>query len=135
MLLSLKYFYAVISNEHISVADKKDIPELVELVNKAYRNNDTNSGWTTEANLFEGSRADEGSLKHLLNQPQSIFLKYTKDNKIVGCVYLRKQESKMYLGVLAVSPEMQNAGIGKELLFAAEEYAHKHKCNTIIMTV
>jgi ribosomal protein S18 acetylase RimI-like enzyme len=135
MLQSLKYFYSVTSNHHISVADKKDIPALVELVNKAYRNVDANSGWTTEANLFEGSRANEESLKHLSDHSHSVFLKYAKDNKIVGCVYLHKQQSKMYLGVLAVSPECQDTGIGKELLSGAEEYARKHKCNTITMTV
>jgi len=135
MLQGLKYFYNVITNNCIFVSDKKDIPALVELVNKAYRNTDVNAGWTTEAELFEGARANEESLKHLLTQPHSVILKYTKDNSIIGCVFLQKQEEKLYLGVLAVAPEFQNKGIGKELLFAAEEYAYNHKCNTITMTV
>src|SRR5215831_496623 len=106
MLFGLRYFYRVLSNKHISVAEKKDVPAIVSLVNKAYRNSDQNSGWTTEAALFEGSRVTEDSLKHLLSQSNSVFLKYRKDDRIVGCVYLQKQQPKMYLGVLAVSPEL-----------------------------
>ena len=135
MVQSLKYFYNVVSNQHISVSDKKDVPALVDLVNKAYRNTDVKAGWTTEAKFFEGARANEESLKHLLNQPHSVILKYAKDNNIIGCVFLQKQEEKLYLGVLAVAPEFQDKGIGRELLFAAEEYAYKHKCNIITMTV
>src|SRR5690242_2709954 len=101
MASGLKYFYNVISNVHISTSDKKDILALVELVNKAYRNMDANAGWTTEANLFEGSRATEESLINLLEHSNSIILKYTEENNIVGCVYLQKQQEKMYLGVLA----------------------------------
>lgn len=135
MLPGLKYFYNVVNNEHISVSNKKDILSLVELVNKAYRNINANTGWTTEADLFEGSRATDESLKHLLDHPHGVILKYTKDNNIIGCVYLQKQDEKMYLGVLSVDPEFQDNGIGKALLSAAEEYALKHKCNTITMTV
>jgi ribosomal protein S18 acetylase RimI-like enzyme len=135
MLPGLKYFYRVTRDHDISVAAKKDVPVLVELVNEAYRNVDTDKGWTTEANLFKGSRATEESLKSLLTHADSVFLKCTRNNKIIGCVYLQKQQPKMYLGVLAVAPEFQNAGIGKGLLAAAEAYALKRKCRTIIMTV
>jgi len=135
MLSLIKYFHSVVSNANISVAKASDIPELVRLINSAYRNSDSVKGWTNEAELFEGSRATHDSLKYLLDQPQSAILKYSKDNKIVGSVYLQKNRSQMYLGVLAVSPEFQDRGIGRELLAAAEEYASKHNCNRIMMTV
>ena len=125
----------MISNPHISFAGKKDIPALVLLVNNAYRNVNEDQGWTTEADLFKGSRANEESLQHLFNEPHSVILKYTKDDEIIGCVYLQKQEAKMYLGVLGVSPALQDKGIGKDLLLAAEEYARDHKCKAITLTV
>src|SRR3954467_2636991 len=75
MLSLMKYFHSVVSNANISVAKASDIPELVRLINSAYRNNDSVKGWTNEAELFEGSRATPDSLKYLLDQPQSAILK------------------------------------------------------------
>ena len=37
--------------------------------------------------------------------------------------------------MLAVSPNLQGGGVGKQLLIAAEEYARNTKCNSIYMTV
>jgi GNAT superfamily N-acetyltransferase len=42
---------------------------------------------------------------------------------ITGCVYLKKQGDKIYLGTLTVSPLLQAQGIGRKLLAAAEAYA------------
>lgn len=123
-------------NETISKASVDDIPQLLQLVNSAYRGEPAKKGWTHEADLIEGEkRIDEKSLQLLLNDPNSVILKYTIDNKIVGCVYLEKQQQNLYLGMLSVSPEIQAKGIGKKLLKAAEEYAKETNCNSIEMTV
>ena len=37
--------------------------------------------------------------------------------------------------MLSVNPNLQAKGIGKKLLFAAEEYAVKKQCKSIFMTV
>jgi ribosomal protein S18 acetylase RimI-like enzyme len=50
-------------------------------------------------------------------------------------VYLQKQENKIYLGMLTVSPDIQAKGVGKKLLKAAEEYAFVQECRAITMTV
>jgi ribosomal protein S18 acetylase RimI-like enzyme len=66
----------------------------------------------------------------------SVILKHISANgKLTGCVYLQKQEDKLYLGMLTVSPEMQGLGIGKRLLKAAEDYALEQNCQAIDMTV
>ena len=124
------------TSPNIFSAKTGDIPELVLLINKAYKGESSKRAWTSERNLFDGLRTNENALSELLGDENAIILKYVNDNgAIVGCVYLQKQESQIYLGLLCVSPDIQAAGIGKQLLIAAEEYAQKKNCNKIVLTV
>ena len=115
-------------------AQHNDIPELVKLINSAYRGEGSKQGWTTEADLLEGElRTDEEVLKELMTR--GTFLKYTSEHKISGCVYLEKQGQQLYLGMLTVAPGLQSTGIGKKLLAASEDYAFEKACGSIIMNV
>lgn len=122
---------------HISTANKQDIPALTELINSAYRGVASKKGWTTEADLLKGDlRTDISTLTELLNNPQAVILKYTTtDEAIAGCVYLDKKERGLYLGMLTVAPLLQAAGIGRQLLGAAEAYAKANGCKTVFMNV
>jgi ribosomal protein S18 acetylase RimI-like enzyme len=121
---------------HISKATIDDIPQLLPLVNSAYRGESAKKGWTHEADLIEGDRrTDENSLTILLQNPAAVILKYEIQNEIRGCVYLEKQGAVLYLGMLSVSPEAQAQGIGKKLMHAAEAHAHAQGCTSIEMTV
>jgi ribosomal protein S18 acetylase RimI-like enzyme len=123
-------------NEKISVASVPDIPQLLKLINSAYRGEDAKKGWTHEAELIDGDiRTDETSLKQVIRTPGAVILKYEQERKIVGCVYLQKKGDRLYLGMLSVSPEIQAQGIGKKLLKAADEHAKKNNCSVIEMTV
>ena len=121
----------------ISIASKEDIQVLVALINSAYRGDASKKGWTTEANLLKGDlRTDISTLTGLIENPQSVILKYTTaENVIAGSVYLEIQEKGLYLGMLTVSPQLQAAGIGRQLLVAAEEYAKEKECPCIFMSV
>ncbi|HYF31584.1 MAG TPA: GNAT family N-acetyltransferase [Chitinophagaceae bacterium] len=119
----------------ITRAVLSDVPELNTLINSAYRGESSKQGWTTEAELLDGMRCDEALLTEALLDPQTIFLKYTDNEKILGCVRLDKHGDKLYLGMLTVSPQLQGRGIGKELLKASEYEAAKLQCKTIYMTV
>ena len=120
----------------ITAATINDVPELVDLINSAYRGEASRKGWTTEADLLDGElRTDEASLKALFGKPGSRFLKFTENGIIRGCVYLEKQGGKMYLGMLSVSPGTQAKGVGKKFLTASEQYALEEDCHTIIMNV
>jgi ribosomal protein S18 acetylase RimI-like enzyme len=123
-------------NELISTATINDIPQVLQLINSAYRGEEAKKGWTHEADLIDGTiRTDEASLKELIRKTNAVILKYELDKKIVGCVYLEKKGNKLYLGMLSVSPQIQAQGIGKKLLKAADEYAKQNGCNIIEMTV
>jgi N-acetylglutamate synthase-like GNAT family acetyltransferase len=123
-------------NLHFLIADGADIPQLVSLVNSAYRGDSSKKGWTTEADLLDGIRTDEEALGKMIRQPDSVILKFTNNhNDLVGCVNLQKQGDKMYLGMLTVSPYIQAQGIGKEIVKIAEEYATQQGCSSVVMTV
>lgn len=127
----------MLKNSNVSIATAEDVSSIVQLLNSAYRGESSKKGWTTEAHLIAGEiRSDAASVKQVMQQEGSVFLKYTtKEGSIIGCVNLQHHADKIYLGMFSVSPEMQGGGIGKQLLAAAEVYAEHLRCNCIYMTV
>ena len=119
----------------ISRAGLKDCPALNKLINSAYRGAYSRQGWTTEADLLDGTRTDEKGIEEIINKHGSVILKFVEDGKILGCVRLDKKDRKLYLGMLTVEPTLQNKGIGKILLKASEDEARNQNCNSIFMTV
>lgn len=119
----------------ISRATPADIAALNALVNSAYRGDSSRVGWTTEADLLDGQRIDEAMLAEIFHDPDSVLLKYALGEEIVGCVHVKFEADKLYLGMLTVSPVLQSKGIGKALLHAAEHEAISAGCTTIYMTV
>ena len=120
---------------YITPAAPEDAPELERLVNSAYRGDSSRQGWTTEADLLDGTRTDASAIEELVKNPGTILFKYVENGSILGCVELAHQPEGMYLGMLTVQPQLQGKGIGKALLKAAEEEAKKQNCSKIFMTV
>ena len=63
-------------NESLNIANATvtDIPELVLLVNSAYRGDSSKKGWTTEADLLDGVRVTAETLLEQMNTPGQHFL-------------------------------------------------------------
>lgn len=119
----------------ITKASVADAPALDKLVNSAYRGESSRQGWTTEADLLSGTRTDVNAIIQLIGHPDTIVLKYEENGELLGCVELRNENGKLYLGMLSVKPHLQGKGIGKQLLKAAEAEAAISKCTSIFMTV
>ena len=119
----------------ITKATKEDVPELVRLVNSAYRGESSRKGWATEADLLGGIRTDEEAMTEMVTRPDALVLKYFAEDEIIGCVYLKNQHPKLYLGMLTVKPDIQAQGIGKKILHASENYAKENGFSSIVMTV
>lgn len=119
----------------ITKATLQDIPALTTLINSAYRGETSKKGWTTEAHLLEGKRTDELEMTEIFLDPKNTILKFTENDKIIGSVLLVEKGHQLYLGMLTVSPELQNSGIGKKLLAEAENHAKTLGLSGIIMTV
>jgi len=121
----------------ITQATPADVEQLVPLINSAYRGEASRQGWTTEADLLDGAlRTDVPTLTALMQQEGAMMLKHVEDDgRITGCVFLQVKPRGLYLGMLTVSPEKQDSGIGKRLMHAAEAVAHGSKCPAIFMNV
>jgi ribosomal protein S18 acetylase RimI-like enzyme len=119
----------------ITKATLADVSALNKLINSAYRGESSKKGWTTEANLLEGLRTTEEELTATILDSKNTILKYTENDQLIGCVLLIAKEQQLYLGMLTVSPELQNSGIGKKLLQQAEIHALALGLPKIIMTV
>ena len=119
----------------ITIATLENVTEITNLVNSAYRGETSKKGWTTEANILEGTRITETELIEILQDTNNTFLIYQENNKIIGTVLLTNKKNKLYLGMLTISPELQNSGLGKKLLQAAEDFAHSVQLPKIVMTV
>lgn len=127
----------IFKTPEIKIAVEADIACITELLNISYRGETSKKGWTTEAGLIAGdTRANENMIKILMQQPASVFLKYTNyEQQIIGCVNLQQHDKKIYLGMFSVSPQLQGTGIGKQILKAADEYAIQSGCTAIYMSV
>ena len=124
------------SDLHISIASTEDVAAITELLNGAYRGESSKQGWTTEADLISGNtRTDDSEIRAIMQQRDSVFLKFSVENEVVGCVNLQKHGNRLYLGMFSVSPKLQAGGIGKKLLRASEEYAKRVECSAIYMSV
>jgi ribosomal protein S18 acetylase RimI-like enzyme len=125
------------SNPNITIATAADSIDIKNLLNSAYRGESSKQGWTTEADLIAGdTRTTDTNLQQIMNQPGSIFLKYTNlQQQLQACVNLQQHNNKIYLGMFSVSPQLQGGGIGKQILQAAEEYARHLQCVSIYMSV
>ena len=119
----------------IEKAIPRDASRLSELVNSAYRGDYARQGWTTEADLLDGTRTDAAAIGEVIARPGTVILKYVEGDRILGCVELAIEDNYLYLGMLTVEPNLQGKGIGKILLQAAEEFAAQQGCPKIYMTV
>ncbi|MEQ1744371.1 MAG: GNAT family N-acetyltransferase [Saprospiraceae bacterium] len=121
-----------------TIATPDDIPQLLPLVNSAYRGDPSRVGWTTEADFLSGDiRTDAEDMAVLMARPTAVILKASDEaGSVQGCVFLEKSDNnRLYLGMLSVWPERQGQGIGKVLLLKAEERARALGCSAIAMRV
>lgn len=116
-------------------AGVQDALALAVLVNSAYRGDSSRQGWTTEADLLDGSRTDAAAIEEIIRRPDHWIMKYIEAGQLLGCVELHRDGEKLYLGMLTVRPHLQGKGIGKNMLMGAEAEARKLKCRSIYMTV
>src|SRR5580698_10252819 len=102
-----------------------DIDELVRFVNGAYRGESADAGWASEGKLMVGQRTDSAMLTESLStKGGTILLMRDQVNApLAGCVSLKPTNypSTWYLSMLAIDPKRQTEGLGRLLLFEAED--------------
>jgi ribosomal protein S18 acetylase RimI-like enzyme len=118
---------------------KSDLPEVVDLINLAYRGKGADAGWTTENAYIEGQRTGLSHLQEeLAAKPQALFLMWRDEieGTLLGSVWLEPgKEESWYMGLLNVRPDMQAKQLGRRLLVAAEERAKAEGARSIRISV
>ena len=124
----------------LSRAGQQDLPAIAALVNSAYRGDSSRQGWTTEADLLGGQRTDPETLaRDLAATPGACLLALRDDpaGPVLGSVWLEPTEEAgtWYLGMLTIRPDLQDRGLGRSLLQAAEGAAAELGARRLRMTV
>ncbi|AOP46989.1 GNAT family N-acetyltransferase [Streptomyces lydicus] len=100
-----------------------DVPELVTLIESAYRGDASRAGWTTEADLLEGQRTDPAGVAAVVNADGGRLLIAERDGELIACCQLEHRGDHAYFGMFAVRPELQGGGLGKIIIAEAERTA------------
>lgn len=101
-------------------ATTADVPHLVALIECAYRGESSRTGWTTEADLLDGSRTDEADVTAAVTGPGSRMIIAHRADTPIACCQLQHRDTHAYFGMFAVHPTAQATGLGKKLLAEAE---------------
>lgn len=124
-------------------ADANDVSALEQLLNLCYRQDE---GWTNEADLVGGIRTTADELAGVIANPKHYVFVYPQTDtgerggkeigELLGCIAVdikvetgsdkESHSNKAYIGMFAVHPKLQGAGIGNVILQAAETFAERH---------
>lgn len=111
--------------ETIELANSTQSAAIADLINKAYRPNANLRGWTHESDLIAGARTSAEQIK-LEICPSSPILVAVRNHEIIACVQITHDATDCWIGMLATLPTVQNSGLGKKMLSAAESFASSH---------
>jgi ribosomal protein S18 acetylase RimI-like enzyme len=100
-----------------------DRTAIVELIESAYRGDESRRGWTTEADLLEGQRTDALEIADIVNDPNGRLTLALDGEAVVGTVLVKLEDGVAHVGMLAVRPALQRGGLGRRLLLEAEHIA------------
>lgn len=106
-------------------ATEADVPDLVALIEAAYRGESSRAGWTTEADLLGGRRTDPESVAAVVGDAAGRMLLAQVDGVLVACCQLENRDDHAYFGMFAVDPARQGGGLGKDVLAEAERLARE----------
>ena len=83
--------------------------------------------------FLDGTRTDETRMDRMMQKGQ--FLVGEREGRIAGAVYVEKRDGRAYIGMLAIDPAQQGAGLGRIMMQAAERHARGLGCRHADITV
>ena len=102
-------------------ADAADVPGVVWLLNAAF---------AMEWDFINRDRTSAAEITQYLGTGTFLVVD-AEDGALASCMYLEQRESRLYLGMLAVSPVQQGRGLGRQMMAAAEREAASLGCRAI----
>jgi ribosomal protein S18 acetylase RimI-like enzyme len=94
-----------------------DVDAITELINAAFQ---------AEKPFFDGDRVNREKVREFMRTGQ--FLLAEDSEGLASCVYLEVHKGRGYVGLLSVDPPRQGTGLGRKLMYAAEEYFRSAGC-------
>ncbi len=111
----------------IRPAEHADLRALHAVIERAYRGDSARQGWTHEADLLFDERTEYDTLASILETPGTLLLVAERESAPIGCVQITDLgNSNCYLGLLCIDPVLQDSGLGRQLIAAAEREAATH---------
>jgi ribosomal protein S18 acetylase RimI-like enzyme len=101
-----------------------DIPSVVRVVNAAF----------AVETFIEGLRTNYDEVQRLMDCGTFIVAR-ERNGEIVAAVYTEAGDKRGYFGMLAVNPERQGTGLGRTMVYAAEEHLRQQGCERVDITV
>jgi len=110
----------------IRVATRADIPQIVDLVNVAFR--------LAEGFFVEGDRTSPAQIEAM--SETGTFLLGDVSGELAAFVYLELRGERAYFGLLSVDPSHQRQGVGRAMVDEVERRAKDAGCGVMdILTV
>jgi GNAT superfamily N-acetyltransferase len=112
----------------VRAASSDDIPELVRIINAAFR---------VEDFFVNGDRTDEADMMRRMSDPAVRFLVVdsTDSGGLAAAVQVDVHAQRGHFAMLAVDPELQGRGLSRVLMNAVEEYCRDRGCEDLDIEV
>src|SRR6476659_10550436 len=105
-----------------------DIPELVRIINLAYR---------VEDFFVDGDRTDSADVKSRMEAPGACFIVAdSPDGRALAAgVWVEVHDRRGHFAVLSVDPAYQGRGLARLLIDAVEDHCRKEGCSALDIEV
>lgn len=135
------------SDATFRLASPDDADNLLVLIERAYRGEESAGRWDSESHILKGPRTSHAEIAGYLSDPDSRFVLAERDDQIIGCALIQKSANSgcanentagkgAYFGMFAIDPSIRSAGLGKSLLAECETRARDlWQATAMVMTV
>lgn len=109
-------------------ATSKDIPELVRIINLAYR---------VEDFFIDGDRTNADDVKLRMDTPGACFIVIDSPDSgsLAAGVWVEVHDQRGHFAVLSVDPAFQGKGLARVLIDAVEEHCRRAGCHSLDLEV
>lgn len=110
------------------LATERDVPEIVRVINAAYR---------VEDFFINGNRTSEGDVRTRMSTPgvSILVVDDTSEEKLDGAVVVDVHDRRGHFAMLSVDPERQGRGLARLLMEAIESHCRDAGCTSLEIEV
>jgi ribosomal protein S18 acetylase RimI-like enzyme len=112
----------------VRTATEADIPELVRVINAAYR---------VEDFFIDGDRTNPQDILERMSDPAMKIIVVDRDGSgsLAGCVLVDVHGARGHFAMLSVDPPLQGKGIARILLNSVEDHCRSEGCDALDLEI